>query len=95
MTRCGYEPGSGTYYEVLGAGSSERPPWLMLHGGSGTGAVFRLTADGRPGWADALAARGEQVWLVDYRVSDDPFRSTPWVSTTTRPSTASCACYAM
>jgi pimeloyl-ACP methyl ester carboxylesterase len=66
MTRCGYEPGSGTYYEVLGAGSSERPPWLMLHGGSGTGAVFRLTADGRPGWADALAARGEQVWLVDY-----------------------------
>jgi pimeloyl-ACP methyl ester carboxylesterase len=67
MTRCGYEPVSGTYYETLGAGSAGRPPWLMLHGGSGTGAVFRLTADGRPGWADSLASRGDhQVWLVDY-----------------------------
>jgi pimeloyl-ACP methyl ester carboxylesterase len=54
------------FYEVLGEGSPDRPPWLMIHGGAGTGAVFRLTVDGRPGWADALAGRGHEVWLADW-----------------------------
>lgn len=64
--RCGYEPSSGMYYEVLGVRSPGRPPLVLIHGGAGTGAVFRVTVDGRPGWAEELARRGEEVWIADW-----------------------------
>jgi len=62
---CGHEPSSGLYFEVLGEPGA-RPPFLFVHGGGASGACFRATADGRPGWADLLAARGEEVWLTDW-----------------------------
>ncbi|MGY1812294.1 alpha/beta fold hydrolase [Blastococcus sp. SYSU D00820] len=66
--RCGYEPTSGLYYEVLGSDGSapSLPPLLLIHGGGATGACFRGTLDGRPGWADRLAARGHEVWVTDW-----------------------------
>ncbi|HKP17322.1 MAG TPA: alpha/beta fold hydrolase [Gaiellaceae bacterium] len=62
---CGHEPSSGLYFEVLGEPGST-PPTLFLHGGGGSGAGFRTTVDGRPGWAELLAARGEQAWVTDW-----------------------------
>jgi pimeloyl-ACP methyl ester carboxylesterase len=63
--RCGHEPVTGTYYEVLGAGYGA-PAVLMIHGGGATGACFRADLEGRPGWADLLATRGHTVWVSDW-----------------------------
>lgn len=64
--RCGNEPAMGTYYEVLGEPGSGGPPVLFIHGGGGTGAAFRTTLEGAPGWADQLVDRGHVVWLTDW-----------------------------
>jgi len=64
--RCGHEPRSGLFHEVLGAASAGRPPLLLVHGGGATGACFRTTLDGRPGWADRLAERGHECWVTDW-----------------------------
>jgi pimeloyl-ACP methyl ester carboxylesterase len=60
--RCGHEPTSGLYYEVLGEGR----PVVFIHGGGASGSHFRVTPDGRPGWADRLAERGFQCWVTDW-----------------------------
>lgn len=55
------------YYEVLAP--IERATKLtivMVHGGTQTGACYLRTADGRPGWAFAFAARGHTVVLPDW-----------------------------
>jgi pimeloyl-ACP methyl ester carboxylesterase len=62
---CGYEPSSGLYFEVLGSARAEAP-FLFIHGGGASGACFRATPDGRKGWADVLAERGEEVWVTDW-----------------------------
>lgn len=66
--RCGYEQQSGLYYEVLDAADDLPPlaPVLMIHGGGATGACFRGSLDGEPGWADQLAGRGHEVWVTDW-----------------------------
>jgi pimeloyl-ACP methyl ester carboxylesterase len=63
--RVGHEPVSGLYYERLGP-EGERPPLLFIHGGGGTGASWRASADGRIGWADLLADAGRECWLTDW-----------------------------
>lgn len=63
--RCGHEPTTGTYYEVLEGGTGPGAV-LMIHGGGATGACFRADLEGRPGWADLLAARGHTVWVADW-----------------------------
>jgi pimeloyl-ACP methyl ester carboxylesterase len=60
--RCGHEPTSGMYYEVLGDGR----PIVFIHCGGGSGALFRATPDGRLGWADRLAERGFECWVTDW-----------------------------
>lgn len=61
--RCGHEPSSGLYFEVLGDGGT---PWLFIHGGGATGACWRATPDGRAGWADLLALGGRECWITDW-----------------------------
>jgi pimeloyl-ACP methyl ester carboxylesterase len=61
---CGWTSRTGVYWERLGPRSS--PPWLFIHGSGATGAGFRLTPDGRPGWAERLAAYGYECWLSDW-----------------------------
>ena len=39
------------YAEVVPAPAATRPPIVFLHGGAHTGACYRGTPDGRPGWA--------------------------------------------
>jgi pimeloyl-ACP methyl ester carboxylesterase len=63
--RIGHEPSSGTYYELLGEGN-DGTPVLLIHGGGATGACFRGTLEGGPGWADLLAERGHRVWVTDW-----------------------------
>lgn len=63
--RVGHEVTTGTYWERLGA-SGGRPRLLFIHGGGATGACWRATPDGRVGWADALAERGHECWLIDW-----------------------------
>lgn len=63
---CGYVPGNGMFYEILGEGSAPTYPWLMIPGGGATGACFRVTPDGRPGWAPRLASQGRQCWVTDW-----------------------------
>ena len=62
---CGHEPSSGLYFEILGSAPAELP-FLFVHGGGASGACFRATPDGRQGWADRLAERGEEVWVTDW-----------------------------
>ena len=64
--RCGHEPASGLYYEVLGARRAWPVPVVFIHGGGATGACFRATPDGRPGWADRLAQAGYECWVTDW-----------------------------
>lgn len=62
---CGHEPSSGLYFEALGRPGAGLP-FLLVHGGGASGACFRATPDGRPGWAERLAERGEEVWVTDW-----------------------------
>ncbi|MGW7824075.1 alpha/beta fold hydrolase [Streptomyces puniciscabiei] len=64
--RIGHEPRTGLYWELLGPAKSSGPPLLFIHGGGATGACWRATADGQPGWADVLAADGHQCWVTDW-----------------------------
>ena len=64
--RVGWERESGLYYEIFGGRSHAAPPLLLIHGGGATGASWRTTADGRPGWADLLVERGYECWLTDW-----------------------------
>jgi pimeloyl-ACP methyl ester carboxylesterase len=41
-------------------------PWVFFHGNGQTGAVWRQTPDGRPGWAYHLLDQGYTVYMVDY-----------------------------
>jgi pimeloyl-ACP methyl ester carboxylesterase len=64
--RVGHEPKTGLYYELIGERAEGRPPLLFIHGGGATGACWRATPDGRAGWADLLADRGEWCWITDW-----------------------------
>jgi pimeloyl-ACP methyl ester carboxylesterase len=64
--RVGWEKESGLYYEIFGARDNGAPPLLFIHGGGATGACWRVTMDGRPGWSDQLAQRGYECWLTDW-----------------------------
>jgi pimeloyl-ACP methyl ester carboxylesterase len=55
------------YYEVVAPlDARTKPPIVMVHGGTQTGACFLRTADGRPGWAFAFARRGYRTILPDW-----------------------------
>jgi pimeloyl-ACP methyl ester carboxylesterase len=64
--RCGNELTSGLYYEILGERRELERPLLWIHGGGATGACWRVTPDGRAGWADLLAGRGYECWVTDW-----------------------------
>lgn len=64
--RCGYEPGSGLFYEVLGATTAGAPPLLFIHGAGVTGACWRWRPDGRAGWGERLAQRSRECWITDW-----------------------------
>lgn len=56
-----------TYYDQIEpAGGSDHPPLVLIHGGAHTGACYLGTPDGRPGWAQVLAARGYRVIVPDW-----------------------------
>jgi pimeloyl-ACP methyl ester carboxylesterase len=61
---CGWTRRTGVFWERLGPHSS--PPLLFIPGSCATGAGFRVTPDGRPGWAERLAADGYECWLSDW-----------------------------
>src|SRR5205814_6737134 len=52
--------------DVCSSDLGPEPPWLFVHGGGASGACFRETVDGRPGWADVLAAEGAECWVTDW-----------------------------
>ena len=55
------------YFDVIAPlEATLTPAVVMVHGGTQTGACFLRTADGRPGWAFAFAARGYTVILPDW-----------------------------
>ena len=66
------EPGKQTmdgamYTEVWVPKQSRHPnPVVFFHGNGQTGAVWRQTPDGRPGWAYYLVEHGYTVYMVDY-----------------------------
>jgi len=47
------------------AGSTARPPLVLVHGGCLTGASWETTPDGRPGWLDRFLRAGFAVHVVD------------------------------
>jgi pimeloyl-ACP methyl ester carboxylesterase len=54
------------YAEVVPAPAATRPPIVFLHGGAHTGACYRGTPDGRPGWAPYVAERGWPAVVADW-----------------------------
>jgi pimeloyl-ACP methyl ester carboxylesterase len=55
------------YYERLAPHAPDpRPPIVMLHGSAHTGVCYRLTPDGRPGWADRFVAAGRTCYVADW-----------------------------
>jgi pimeloyl-ACP methyl ester carboxylesterase len=55
------------YTEVWEPREARHPyPIVFFHGNGQTGAVWRQTPDGRPGWAYYLVAQGYTVYMVDY-----------------------------
>ncbi len=54
------------YAEVVPAASATRPPIVFLHGGAHTGACYRGSPDGRPGWAPYVAQRGWPAVVADW-----------------------------
>ena len=59
--------GEAMYTEVLVPKQVRHPyPWVLFHGNGQTGAVWRQTPDGRPGWAYYLLEQGYTVYMVDY-----------------------------
>jgi pimeloyl-ACP methyl ester carboxylesterase len=49
----------------FGDSSAGCVPVVLFHGGGQTGAYYEQTPDGRPGFAERLAARGRAVYVVD------------------------------
>lgn len=41
-------------------------PVVLVHGGAHTGSAWTTTPDGRPGWAFEFAARGWDVYVIDW-----------------------------
>jgi pimeloyl-ACP methyl ester carboxylesterase len=59
--------GEAMYTEVFVPKQVRHPyPWVFFHGNGQTGAVWRQTPDGRPGWAYYLLEQGYTVYMVDY-----------------------------
>ena len=59
--------GDTMYTEVWVPRQPRHPyPIVFFHGNGQTGAVWRQTPDGRPGWAYYLVAQGYTVYMVDY-----------------------------
>ena len=59
--------GEAMYTEVWVPKQVRHPyPYVFFHGNGQTGAVWRQTPDGRPGWAYYLAEQGYTVYMVDY-----------------------------
>jgi pimeloyl-ACP methyl ester carboxylesterase len=55
------------YYDVVAPlEASAKPPVVLLHGGTQTGACYLRTADGRPGWAFAFARAGYRAIVPDW-----------------------------
>ncbi|MCW5772236.1 MAG: alpha/beta fold hydrolase [Rhodospirillaceae bacterium] len=63
----GYVGDPAVYYETLAPlEAGGKPPVVMVHGGTQTGACYLLTADSRPGWAQAFVKAGYPVVLPDW-----------------------------
>jgi len=59
--------GDAMYTEVWVPKQVRHPhPMVLFHGNGQTGAVWRQTPDGRPGWAYYLVDHGYTVYMVDY-----------------------------
>ena len=55
------------YYDTLEPMTETGKPWVVLvHGGAHTGHCWLGTPDGRPGWAQDIAARGYRVAVHDW-----------------------------
>lgn len=63
----GWAGDPAVYYEVVAPlDARTKPPVVMVHGGTQTGACWLGTADGRPGWAFAFVRRGYRAILPDW-----------------------------
>ncbi len=59
--------GDAMYTEIWVPKQVRHPyPVVFFHGNGQSGAVWRQTPDGRPGWAYYLVAQGYTVYMVDY-----------------------------
>jgi pimeloyl-ACP methyl ester carboxylesterase len=59
--------GDAMYTEVWVPRQIRHPyPFVFFHGNGQSGAVWRQTPDGRPGWAYYLVDQGYTVYMVDY-----------------------------
>lgn len=59
-------PGALHYDVIAPAEAGDRPPVVMIHGGSHTGACYLRTVDGRPGWAYRFVAHGYTAIVPDW-----------------------------
>ena len=64
----GKEVMAETMYTEVWVPRQQRHPYpvVLFHGNGQTGAVWRQTPDGRPGWTYYLVDHGYTVYMVDY-----------------------------
>jgi pimeloyl-ACP methyl ester carboxylesterase len=61
------EDGSGMYFEKITPNVKKQSESLILfHGGAHTGSCYKLTPDGRKGWAYYFAEKGFEVYIPDW-----------------------------
>ncbi len=51
---------------IINEGVKSKGIIVMLHGGGHTGVCYKITPDGRPGWAYNFAEAGYEVYVVDW-----------------------------
>jgi pimeloyl-ACP methyl ester carboxylesterase len=61
------EDGSGMYFEKITPNVKKQSESLILfHGGAHTGSCYKITPDGRKGWAYYFAEKGFEVYIPDW-----------------------------
>jgi len=54
------------YFDRLTPADARGDPLVLVHGGAHSGACYRRTPDGRPGWASDFLGQGFDVLVVDW-----------------------------
>jgi pimeloyl-ACP methyl ester carboxylesterase len=59
-------PEYNVYYERIAPSGDPKGTIVLVHGGAHSGSCYKVTPDGRPGWAYDFAEAGYEVYVLDW-----------------------------